>query len=632
MLIIGLLVVTTPAVAEGQPQPTPQQPPANQTLTQDAACRGTAEGADAPCRIFIDAAGNVTTFGNLDAATCTIYGSIPVVARPQGLAAPQQVNGCNTWTLTSDQVARVQRNLRARTALERGEVLGGQTTSADAVLAGTLQMLGQIVVDRASQSAFREIRDRLVKWLCEAAPAQIFTQTCAVLRTLRLQDVASAPRVLADALFADAIAHALDRLGRVASPAEKQVIEAVVVPFVRHLLLPALRGRADLTGDDVRAAVLQLQAQARDWLATVDWSTPQGKAAAVLVAGLSAAFECAPRPTAPGAPGTGGLTTCNLIESVESLLPPQATAAADVRAAIRVATELSAAIRTTGTETAVTRAHHVLDATFEISCMAASDPGCTGSGNFSKTLTLSHALIAASLDREAADVIVALRGMLDLATTEPLSDDLRRAIRICGALLTYAETYVPSDEQDDDAEDAAEARREILESVVDEFTDRTGRDGDWVLSLGGSLGLQAGVATNFQGFAAFWGPANLRLGVALTQVPPEDCILGFHAALSAFDLAGYLTFEEGFRVGEPSVGDVIFPTLSLGVAFGRQMPAVLTLDVGYHPTHRFVPEGDDDGGVPPVPLPLPNAERRDSTGAYVFGISFGVYVPLLDLN
>jgi hypothetical protein len=125
---------------------------------------------------------------------------------------------------------------------------------------------------------------------------------------------------------------------------------------------------------------------------------------------------------------------------------------------------------------------------------------------------------------------------------------------------------------------------------------------------------------------------HLRLGLSLTHLPSSSPV-GFHGSIAFFDLAGYLSFEEGLNVRTPNPFDALFPTLSLGVAFGRELPIVITADVGWQPSFRFHPSGDpDEGDVPPVALPAVQTERRSDLGYVNVGLSVGIHVPLLDFN
>ncbi|MFN0249378.1 MAG: hypothetical protein ACKV2T_21005 [Kofleriaceae bacterium] len=95
---------------------------------------------------------------------------------------------------TIGEVARAYRQPRS-SATPTGML---STVGAEAV-----QILGQIVVDRASTAAYALLSKKVQKWLGCKAP-EVFKETCDVVGHLRLQDLAMAPDQLRAALAKDA--------------------------------------------------------------------------------------------------------------------------------------------------------------------------------------------------------------------------------------------------------------------------------------------------------------------------------------------------------------------------------------------------------------------------------------------
>jgi hypothetical protein len=195
--------------------------------------------------------------------------------------------------------------------------------------------------------------------------------------------------------------------------------------------------------------------------------------------------------------------------------------------------------------------------------------------------------------------------------------DQSRALRLVGGLLTYASTYETRDGQTtaDVIAQGHDERRQILESLSSEFTSRDQRDGDWIVSFGGSLRLNGGVRFfNPDGPDAgttFWGPASLVLGMALDYAHEP---VGFHLELGAFDLGQYLSFGDSVTLRTPSPAAAISPSITLGISFGLEVPFFLGATFGGSP---FQPEvNGTDGGHRVL---------------YVGGVA-GFYVPLFDLN
>ena len=132
---------------------------------------------------------------NKTAPTCTLAvllerGTCPIAA-PSG---PE---------LAASASAQVLQKLAEGARLAPTSTGGAQGLALDAINEA-VQILGQIVVDRASQEAFRQLQNKLVDLLgCNGSGKEILPMTCEAIQTLRIQDIATAPQVLSSALLAD---------------------------------------------------------------------------------------------------------------------------------------------------------------------------------------------------------------------------------------------------------------------------------------------------------------------------------------------------------------------------------------------------------------------------------------------
>lgn len=628
-------------------------------LAQSELCVATARAATDACRVVFDEGRVVAVFAPAEArgGACVVFGEPP----SEALAASAQAatrdpdTGCSMRTTALSEEGRSRLNALAPTLGTAGlPTVGTSTAGAEGALAETLQLLGQIVVDRASQAAFNRIRDQLKDWLqCDAAAsarAVALPATCAVLETLRLQDISTLPTSLSSALAADALGAVLAELDASTASA---VFEVVLVPLVRELILPLASGRTRTLGPEhLQSAIMQMQlALEHRSLPSEAWSqqTDLQKFISLLGTGLSAALRCAQIQNAGGSLGSA----CDLLAEIRARLPNGASEREE-RAAARIGELLRRTLQQDVPDgvTDVDRAHNVVDALFEATCLALGTPACElepvdeeeqqgadpadveNENSRRRTIELvraAHGLASAVVDRDGHRVVVGFRTIIEHALDgAPASDEHReifRALRIAAAILTYVETFSAEGEAN-----TPEARRAVLESMVDEFTDRTGRFDDLVFSFGGSLGGQVGLRVG-EGHLGFWGPAHLRLGLAMTYLPPEDCVAGFHMSLSFFDLAGYLAFEDGLVVRTPSPYDALAPTFSFGLSFGRELPVVITADIGWQPSYRFIGTDDpEQGDIPPVVLPAVDTERRSNQQWFSVGLSVGIHVPLLDFN
>src|SRR5262249_21389713 len=93
--------------------------------------------------------------------------------------------------------------------------------------------------------------------------------------------------------------------------------------------------------------------------------------------------------------------------------------------------------------------------------------------------------------------------------------ELKSTLRLLGGTLTYAATFAkPKDPSNPPSEkDLHEQRTKILESMTEDMSDRTGREGAWILSLGGALRVMGGARFGVKTRAhAMQGPLSLPLG------------------------------------------------------------------------------------------------------------------------
>jgi len=105
------------------------------------------------------------------------------------------------------------------------------------------QILGQIVVDRASAEGFRLLRDRLeALLLCEGASVGkpgTFPATCEAIANVRIQDLGMAPQALMAALLEDLTWQILPQIGEALGGKEREDLGAMF-EFVRRDVSPQL--------------------------------------------------------------------------------------------------------------------------------------------------------------------------------------------------------------------------------------------------------------------------------------------------------------------------------------------------------------------------------------------------------
>lgn len=502
-----------------------------------------------------------------------------------------------------------------------------RAASASSVAAEAVQILGQIVVDRASQAAYELVASKARAWLGCGKTTTRFPQTCRAITDLRLQDLAMAPSVLRAALTADAIAFVADK----AAPAWPYIERTIT-----SVVLPALRRPGDPTTPRTAEAMIRaLVKEGMDALGRVgEVPTPYCQLAGkdrVLALAASAFVTCE-------------LTTsgkaCPILQHVQRFdaacpVTPIAPLTADQLAhAAVIAGHLYDAVTLTRdgvTDDTRGRVSAAVDASIAVACMYADtdggayecalDPAAAAATPLTaaERVAVVRDLLHAALDRDGQALVATIAQVLIRVNPVPkdgeAASDQRKGLRVLATVAAYAATY--TDEDSDPT--AAHARRtKLLESLTRDMTDRTGRAGDTIFSLGGSLravyGRRFGAKVGDDRLDATYGPLSLTLGFGL------DCLFeerrgGIHVEVGVLDLGQYLSWEDGGAVATPGVADSVAPSLTVGAFFGRELPTYIGVTAGVSPSFDFKPD-----------------QTTDELGGWQIGATVGVYVPLVDLN
>jgi hypothetical protein len=536
-------------------------------------------------------------------------------------STPIVVPAASTGELGTAQAALDTFRSERRGITSATRALGGAQIGAGEVAAEALQILGQIVVDRASTKAYRLLEQKLKQLLGCTDPSPKFPRTCSTLDSLRLQDVAMAPDVLAQALGTDTLEQAVARWPAERSAGLRAAFRLGIQPWLT---------RGGVSGDaQVRLALGALLNEVARGTATLAEMTAAERALAIAVLAYA---DCVKSDHGPVT--RNEVAACDIIALVEKY----AAGAGDARdAALALGTRLLT-IAAAGDGNS-DRIRFAVDTFFVTACMLERTPSIADlSCPAFETLPLPpkplDTLGALSFSAAIADAIAArdwarlvvvgskLVGFVEggCASCEETAAQRRRALRLMAALLEYAGTYgsgeATENHGDTGAGKSAHAQRtKILESLTEEMTDRSGREGDDVFALGGALRLLAGARIGVsRSGGSFAGPLSLPLGISYTHIPRRENAWGIHVQLDAVDLGNYLALDNEPNVKTPKLGDAFAPGVTLGVAYGPSFPLVIGFSGNYMPAFVLDPD------------------HRDEKGAVTAAVTFGVYVPLLDLN
>ncbi len=470
-----------------------------------------------------------------------------------------------------------------------------------AIAKEAVQLLGEIVVDRATAEAYRLIETK-VKAALSCGESADFRATCDVLGSIRIQDIAAAPAALRTALMADATSMVMGKLSNVASAIQYGVL-------LREIVLPALArpGRLDTT---VAASIVDHIVRYADDLKDNEVCSEDEAKAALIVAGVAVA-------ACQGSKGTD----CPLSAILKSLKCPGVDSDKWSKIADRahsLAGKMILALRASSGDEGDVRVQvrAAIEVIFDDLC-AQVDPnaGCHGTTDDARNVDILRTIVLGALDGDSNAIVAAVIRYAKAELKE--KGQLPRGLRIVGALLDYASTYMPEKGAYDKGEGAAEVakaahekRKKILESLTEEMTDRTDRGGDWIVSAGGSLRGVFGWRARTGHDDPKWMPLQLTLGFAYDLVADDDGP-GFHLEGGVLDLGQYVSFEEDDNVREPDFADALAPSVTIALTLGRSLPFQMGFTGAYAPHFEY-----EDG----------------KRGSWSLGFTTGIYVPLFDID
>lgn len=216
------------------------------------------------------------------------------------------------------------------------------------------------------------------------------------------------------------------------------------------------------------------------------------------------------------------------------------------------------------------------------------------------------------------------------------SAQITRAFTVLTAVSSYAASYRAAG-KDGEKDEAAreEERKKALESVIDAFTDRSHRAGEFVVSLGADVGFQfAHMVTpnddklpNGEGSDYVHNPFSMPMGLALQGLPnPQASGIGGHLMFTVIDPAQYATMNT-WNSGAKFVRATPATAVRLGVRGGLLLgepgfPISIVGHLSYSPALELWPEAEE-GAQPVTP---------QSLSVWMYGLSAGIYVPFLDFN
>ncbi|PKN44193.1 MAG: hypothetical protein CVU59_12285 [Deltaproteobacteria bacterium HGW-Deltaproteobacteria-17] len=237
-------------------------------------------------------------------------------------------------------------------------------------------------------------------------------------------------------------------------------------------------------------------------------------------------------------------------------------------------------------------------------------------------LEVLRRLLQAVLDQDHSEI---LRSFIDLIQTAEanLSPGLRKGIATLRLIIGLLEPDGPGEKP----QDAQKRRVQLLQEFADQMSNRKGRNGEWITSVGVSAFSGGGLDWNDAlGTRGQFQPVSLPIGISLQWFSPSGH--GFHAMAYPLDIAQYArtdTTDEEVAVPKPS----FYTALTFGVQLAyarlvRDIPFTMGIDLRYIPYIGYEEKVRQEDGTEA----LVAKTRRHLQILWFVGFHF----PLLDFN
>ncbi|WP_437992344.1 hypothetical protein [Sorangium sp. So ce145] len=545
-----------------------------------------------------------------------------------GLSGPLRVCPQRTKLLES----------KRNTVTLRSALPGGIDEQAAQMAAELLQILAEIAVDRARAKGFEIIRKRIDDTLCRIdeqgmlidpkAPRPkkiLLRKSCALLDTVRLNDIATQSQALQAALVSDLLTFVAEApfkfLIAAGNRSEALTTLAVLVEMITTSL------EIHFHGGHIQAT-LPNPKLVIDQAIEMTWSFGKLDELTFKIA-VQAARRCLAQTA----------DVCDLSVDIETLLSK------DYK-------EQLESLKPRSSELARLRTRAAALAQIVLDAVSPASAGVSPRDRWRLTLEVVGWLAQAVVDKEfhdkpreqheraraiVEDVQRLLLAIVDEDLPTALSkgaalvsnvrtesgddvDQFKVMIRVVATIGAFAATYSGGGAPDKQLHDV---RKKLIEDLVDQMTDRRGRDKDTIVSVGVNASfLATGVeavrdAKGHLGSTRYMTPQlALPLGVAVDGGWFES--FGWHLMAYPIDIGQFASYSTSEGINTPRWDTMLVAGFQAGLTLGHQTPAVFALDVRYAPT-LFAQTSKTLLGDRPG-------------GALRVGLSVGYYVPFFDFN
>lgn len=542
-------------------------------------------------------------------------------------AAPSAGSGAGSGS-AAGEATQVAPEPNAKAEKIRQDFRSESTLQGASITSEVLQVVAQVVVDRAMQAGWDILSEQLQDSLdCDQSTTP-YAKTCDVLKKVEVQDVLASPTVLLEAAVQDFASIWYTRLhDKISANPSLKIATEVTIGAAGFATLWGQNSKdtaVHMISDRVSREIANVVADA---CPTTDEKSPFDLPSTRALWAIGTCLIDTDKDKATGATINGianKLKVCDLTAKLGLCFPKAEVDDATLAAAQRLRaalTSTSAADIADGTMGFVVdgaanrmKERNGKEKTRDTACFAATDKKFDTDLCYSlieHVGSVANGLIRQDWNKVTVGVVGTIQ---DYGALKGEKVSGTRFYTLLTSIGQYALTYTKPDPTDPSGTskgtDAAnKSRRDIIENLIKSTVNRNQRSG-WVWSLGGSFGLggmyRHGIGEDTSGWS---GPFILPLGLGLDWYPIAHSV-GPHFQVGIFDLGQYVTFEDNHMVtvGTPDAKAAVAFSASAGLWFG---PRNTPLFVGPY------------GGVAPFVLKSGHPE-------YFIGAMVAAYIPIFD--
>jgi hypothetical protein len=548
---------------------------------------------------------------------------------------PQAPPDASTSKMTLEkyynEYAEYVQKIPPATAADKGLQQGLTGIAEDA-----LQAIGQIIIDKATAAAFDLLKKQVQGFLkCPGTGCSddlwCFPATCKVIENIRFEEIVTARKVLYQGFIQDVLFNVSKKIDKVNLIGDEKEVVLLLKNIVMDILLEKLTN-INRPLDSISIGIIT--ERFFDFFIR-KLEAPGNLKKEVLQAALAALTVWKARTEVQGSKlskASMKLYLDKILKSLEGSHPHLPTPGSSEYFRVLKAADLlhdAIVLAASVNKESIPKAwNNLADILFETTYYIVALPD--NNGVIKDYQEARHDFLNENINfTNATHILFIAKDILDGAINKDINTIIntvsmvlskvdaskRKAVKMIGVVLLYAQTYT---DKSLDEKTAQAKRTQLISSLVME---RKVRDRGGVFSFGGSLrgvfqlnSWKKAIDETTGESKSTYGPFRLPIGLGFDWYWGKSA--GMHLEFDIIDLGQFTSFDGGTGVVEkPRLSDVFAPSATAGFFVGLGgYPLYLGLTYGYSPKY-YIPEKD-----------------IVKKGTLNWGITLGIYIPLIDFN